>query len=141
MASKKESEAQIADRRARKALAQKVWRARKAGATEAGIRLLRGEALERRATPSEELVVLSRQRLAGLLPKSVETLSRLLDSEAESIRLQAAQLILDRVLGKPRQSADITVTESGSESLLRALLARDTTRPQVLTMPPVDSAE
>jgi hypothetical protein len=43
------------------------------------------------------------EELRAHLPKAIETLLQLMDSETDSVRLKAATEVLDRVYGKPAQ--------------------------------------
>lgn len=50
------------------------------------------------------------QACKGLAPDAFKTLSELLDSDNETIRLKAVQMILDRAYGKPKQAIDADIT-------------------------------
>ena len=50
-----------------------------------------------------------RTRLAELTPRAIERLAKLLDSDDERVRLEAAKTILDRHLGRPAIQADISL--------------------------------
>ena len=50
--------------------------------------------------------------LKAATPKAAQTLAELLDSKVEKIRLQAAQVILDRTQGKPEIMSRIEVSNA-----------------------------
>ena len=59
-----------------------------------------------------------------LVPEAIAALADALRSDDEKMRLQAAQAILDRGLGKPHQSASIETNElSASQAHLAALVS------------------
>jgi hypothetical protein len=66
------------------------------------------------------------RRMAGLSPRAVATLERLLGSENEQIQLSAATQILDRYMGKAKTqvTAEITHTVSAATAHLAALTAK-----------------
>jgi hypothetical protein len=63
-----------------------------------------------------------RARLADLSPRAVERLGELLDSADERVRLEAARAILDRHLGRPAVSADISVHSPNADGPIAAML-------------------
>jgi hypothetical protein len=60
--------------------------------------------------------------LRELSLRAVERLGELLDSEDERIQLEAAKAILDRHLGRPAVSADLTLRRVENDGHLAALL-------------------
>ena len=50
------------------------------------------------------------EAIRKLAPEAVQKLSELMDSDNESVRLKACQIILDRVYGKPRQAVETADT-------------------------------
>jgi hypothetical protein len=55
------------------------------------------------------------RKLESLTPRALAALERLVEDEANpTVRLGAAREILDRTMGKPKQSVSVDVTSSGA---------------------------
>jgi hypothetical protein len=54
------------------------------------------------------------RNLEGLTPRAISRLGKLVESDNESVALASAKEILDRTLGKAKQSVSVDVTSSGA---------------------------
>lgn len=54
------------------------------------------------------------RNLEGLTPRAISRLGKLVESDNESVALNAAKEVLDRTLGKSKQSVSVDVTSSGA---------------------------
>lgn len=54
-----------------------------------------------------------KENLEDLVPKSVKTLSKMLNSKNQNVQLRAAVAVLDRVYGRPGQAVSINEGEGG----------------------------
>jgi hypothetical protein len=70
------------------------------------------------------------EELRAHLPKAIETLLQLMDSETDSVRLKAATEVLDRVYGKPAQ---VQVPDENKEEEM-AKIARGVNRCRELSL-------
>jgi hypothetical protein len=70
------------------------------------------------------------EELRAHLPKAIETLLQLMDSETDSVRLKAATEVLDRVYGKPAQ---VQVSDENKEEEM-AKIARGVNRCRELSL-------
>lgn len=77
-------------------------------------RLKKGQALNPRGGADRVMHAMKR-KLDGLTPRAIAALERLVEDEANpSVRLNAAIQILDRTLGKPKQSVSVDVTSTSA---------------------------
>jgi hypothetical protein len=54
------------------------------------------------------------RNLEGLTPRAISRLGKLVESDNESVALASAKEILDRTLGKAKQSVSVDLTSSGA---------------------------
>jgi hypothetical protein len=54
------------------------------------------------------------RNLEGLTPRAISRLGKLVESDNESVALAASKEVLDRTLGKAKQSVSVDVTSSGA---------------------------
>ena len=74
----------------------------------------KGQALNPRGGADRVMHAMKR-KLDGLTPRAIAALERLVEDESNpSVRLNAAIQILDRTLGKPKQSVSVDVTSTSA---------------------------
>ena len=61
------------------------------------------------------------ERMRRLAPAALEALCQCLSSADERVRLDAAKHLLDRVLGKPVQSTELTIDSSARDAVIEKL--------------------
>jgi hypothetical protein len=54
------------------------------------------------------------RNLEALTPRAIAKLGRLINSDNDAVALGASREVLDRTLGKPKQSVSVDVTSSGA---------------------------
>ncbi len=89
-------------------------------------RVKKGQALNPRGGQDRRLYAM-KKKLDDLTPRALNALARLVEDEGNpSVRLNAAIQILDRTLGKPKQSVSLDVTSTSAMHLaaLEELSAR-----------------
>lgn len=69
---------------------------------------------------------------------AIEIVKALKESDSSSTRLQAAEVILNRLYGKPHQSSDVELIEAPKTELIQSRL-EELTEEQLAIPPPVES--
>ena len=76
------------------------------------------------------------RNLEGLTPRAISRLGKLVESDNESVALASAKEILDRTLGKAKQSVSVDLTSNGALHL--AALAELTERARIAERNTID---
>ena len=75
------------------------------------------------------------------IPKAIETMVELLDSTDDRVRLQAAQAVLDRTLGRPRTDVDEEAPKALEEATAGFIVAFANHIRNQGALPPVEMEE
>lgn len=76
------------------------------------------------------------ERMRRLAPAAVEAICECLSSSDERVKLEAAKQLLDRVLGKPVQSTEVSIDSATRDAVLEKLEKfRDEPLSEVATLP------